>query len=295
MSLKQEILKEIKKMLNEDSWYKDPQFTQKQSVEYGKPDRPEQTSIVGGQSEGICPPGQEQTGQGPEGPICSPKDRPSKKKKRTFFTCKDSKKVIDFQSSRKLKPDGKIGGETLTELFLDPKIGASLRSQKITFKTVMGNPQQQKIVCDALGSATTGQSVAGGGTSGGNIVPNKYGSFTPEKCPPFIKPNGPYTDEEIQTYVANYVEAHGRDLETLKVDPLVLDATNVVYRALSKRPSLGCGMVVAFIKQALKQKGKGISGEYTVPLGESKNWILRTKEDTSNSLFERLVKDSSKK
>jgi hypothetical protein len=271
-------------------------------------------------------------------------------KPKKYFICKVPAEVEatkNFQKTKGLTPDGKIGSSTFAELMLDPTIksgGVDFASKGIKLSELIGDkdPKMKKVyqrsVCEAL--AKTGAAWISGAKldtkNGKEIDPTrKYDPTAAKlKCPSFIKPTGPYTFEDIQQYVPNYLQKSQQE-----DDSLIFAVANTVFNATKRSTSIGCEQVIQFIQSAIKTKGKSIPGLYktsttdqeqksyemdklnaarayaskgispdkigdqeVVQVGkkygvfkESKNWLDKTREKTTSNLFERLVKDSAKK
>ena len=181
---------------------------------------------------------------------------------KKYFVCKMPAEVEatkNFQKSKGLTPDGKIGSSTFAELVLDPTIksgGVDFASKGIKLPELIGNKDPkmketyQRSVCEAL--AKTGAAWISGAKldtkSGQKIDPtNKYGPTAGTlKCPSFIKPTGPYTFEEIQQYVPNYLQSSQQG-----DDSLIFAVANAVSQATKRSTSIGCEEVVQFIQGAI--------------------------------------------
>lgn len=271
---------------------------------------------------------------------------PSKPTAPRYFVCKfpeETQAVRDFQESKGLNPDGKIGKNTYAAILADPSVlsaGKPFAQKGIKFKEVLGliDPKMKKIhqrsVCKAL-AGTAAARITGGNPDAGTDPTNKYGPTLQKlKCPTFIKPTGPYSFEEIQKYVPNYLQgAQQND------DSLIFAIASTVTNAAKRSPSLNCKELIGFIQGAIKTKGRSVPGlskietpeQYAksyemdklkaarefasqgmtadevgdpeiVAVGkkygvfkESKNWLDRTRETTASNLFERLVRDTAKK
>ena len=271
-------------------------------------------------------------------------------KPKKYFVCKMPAEVEatkNFQKSKGLTPDGKIGPSTFAELVLDPTIksgGVDFASKGIKLPELIGNKDPkmketyQRSVCEAL--AKTGAAWISGAKldtkNGKEIDPTrKYDPTAAKlKCPSFIKPTGPYTFEEIQQYVPNYLQSSQQG-----DDSLIFAVANAVSQATKRSASIGCEEVIQFIQGAIKTKGRSVPGLSSVQtqgqenksnemdklnaarayasngtspdkigdpevvqvgkkygvFKESKNWLDKTREKTTSNLFERLVKDSAKK
>lgn len=272
---------------------------------------------------------------------------PSKPIAPRYFVCKfaeETQAVKNFQTSKGLKPDGKIGKNTYAAILSDPSVLSAevpFAKKGIKFNEVLGlsDPKMKNIyqrsVCEALAKTTATAKITGANPDVGTDPTGKYGPTLGKiKCPSFIKPTGPYSFEEIQKYVPNYLQgAQQND------DSLIFAIANTVTNAAKRSPSVGCEELIGFIQGAIKTKGRSVPGlskietpeqdaksyemdklkaarafasqgitadkvgdPEIVAVGkkygvfkESKNWLDRTREETTSSLFERLVKDAAKK
>jgi hypothetical protein len=204
-----------------------------------------------------------------------------------YFVCKmpaEIEATKNFQKSKNLTPDGKIGKLTYAAILADPSVlsgGEPFAQKGKKFNEVLGliDPKMKKIhqrsVCEAL--AETGEAWISGAKldtkSGQEIDPtNKYGSTVEKsKCPSFIKPTGPYTFEEIKQYVPNYLQSAQKN-----DDSLILAIASAVTIAAKRSPSVGCEELIGFIQGAIKTKGMSVPGlsKIKTPEQDAKSYEL---------------------
>lgn len=188
--------------------------------------------LKGYQSKGVCPPGMEQTGEGPSGPLCSPK-----------ATAKVAKKAV----RRGLFDIGSKGPKV-------KELQTILATQGYDDE-FRGNKAGQ-LTYDELSK----------------IADGIYGKRTAAAVKLFQKDNGmPQTGFVDQvTYDALTKLGRGKN---------IVGATQPSGPDVSPKGPSGVGA-----------SGAGAP----VPFEESKNWANRTREKSSANLFERLVKDAAK-
>lgn len=193
--------------------------------------------ILPNQSKGICPPGQEQTGEGPNGPICSPKGSPEVKKAGSGFMC------------------GK------------PYNGKSYFASEIYPLQIQLNRIAKKLNIPGL-KATTAATPPD---------PNETSMLNPSKG----------VDGKCGPDTVRLIKAIKAKIPNLKIDsPLGLEGQ------LRKIPSENVPNVPSPKEPGGEEKVGGKT--FPAPMQESKNWVKRTKEEASSNLFERLVKDAAK-
>jgi hypothetical protein len=181
----------------------------------------------------------------------------------------------------------------------------------------------------------TGGGGTGGDTGGGDDkkkTPTPTPGTGPEKKPPitcvgFRKKSGTYTVEEIEEAIPFYLRKKDQDnINSNYVQNLIETVASRVAFQESKKTVSTCEEVIENIKYSLARFGRVAKdpnytpapGKIALPsaaraptpeetygkeaaplptenLEESKNWIDKTREGSSNSLFERLIKDISNK
>ena len=247
MSLRQEILKQIKVMLTEAEMSEVPQ---NKTLSKCPPDKVQIGESPNGpicrdktpaekagesvrdairtspfnQSVGVCPPGQEQTGEGPNGPICSPKGGDKKATKRGLFDIGSrGPKVKEIQTILATQGyDDELRGNKAGQL----------------------NSSELAKLADGI-----------------------FGQRTAASVKLFQKDNGmPQT---------GFVDQK-------------------TYEAI-KKMGMGQNITTASTPAPVSDKIAGAPSSFRTGVRESKNWVDNTRESASTSLFERLVKDVSKK
>jgi hypothetical protein len=254
MSLRQEILKQIKSLLNEAEMSEVPP---NKTLTKCPPDKvqvgegtdgpicrdktPAEKAVKSAtdlilnpwnqrnQSTGVCPPGQEQTGEGPNGPICSPKGDTSVRKKAI---------------KRGLFDIGSKGPEV-------KEIQTILATQGFDDE-LRGNKAGQLDYAELS-----------------KLADGKFGNRTAASVKLFQKDMGlpPTGFVDQKTYDAIKKLGRGQNIA-------------------GKTPSA---------PTPVTDKVAGAPSSFRTGVRESRNWADRTREDASTSLFERLVKDVSKK
>lgn len=216
-------------------------------------------------------------------PAPSKSTSPSKPTSPRYFVCKIPEEIQatrDFQTSKDLNPDGKIGKNTYAAILADPSVlsgGKPFAQKGIKFKEVLGliDPKMKKIhqrsVCEAL-AGTAAARITGANPDAGTDPTSKYGPTLQKlKCPSFIKPTGPYAFEEIQKYIPNYLQdAQKND------DSLIFAIASAVTNAAKRSPSVGCEELIGFIQGAIKTKGRSVPGlsKIETPEQDAKSYEL---------------------
>ena len=271
-SLKKAILEEIKKLLKEDLGAT-PTGTRVLPADYGK-------------KKGECPAGQEMVDRLESGePICKPSSAPPKPTAPRLLKgpgCKPGSKFVG--------KNGELSGEgvkqiqnSLTKLFgLNNFPGQGFTYKNETDSTGRFGTATENAVLDFQKNygATLGGKLKG---FLGSSLGNPDGCVGPKTACALAFA----TKDTVLGF--NDAKCKGRFSPAKKKTPAT-DETTVPISGMGS----GGQELPSQPNPTPSGPGRGASGAGQ-PMGESKNWLDRTREETTSNLFERLVKDAAKK
>lgn len=224
--------------------------------------------LSGYQSKGICPPGMEQTGEGPNGPLCSPKDTGTK---TTSAVCKlpeiraiqqlyNKQMDAQYQGKNKIKEDGVLGKNTNFAIkFLAGLSGVS--------DNLIPKSCNRKAYAQLLSSLSGGQEAA---PSTNTLAVTPLG----------IKDQSSLVLKKLQ------------DMKIVSQN--VAGAKAAIEAELGTMRRKKVPITEKEIDVAIEAARKAYPDSFSSISSLEESWAVKNRNKYSNNLFERLVKDASK-
>ena len=218
--------------------------------------------LQGYQSRGICPPGMEQTGEGPNGPLCSPKDTGGVAKQKAVCKLPEIRSIQQMYNKmvgadKQIKEDGILGKNT---------------KMAISYLASSAKVDQGSIpkACDRKAYAQLLQKLSSTIQPAVSTQPVAQTSLGPK---------------DQASLVLNKIKSMKlKDVAGVKA---AVEAELKPMR--SKGP-----ITEKEIDAAFNAARENFPGSFSTITSLEESWVNKNKHKYSNNLFERLVKDASK-